>query len=118
MTDAGDDHQTLLTALAQKTLHLDTKNPKTRTNLSKTYKPLLADLYRDNSGPATVQFLGLQRVGFNQALLDILATSSRKRDRTAALLDLFGGPIGDGEENPAKRVALDVRETVVRGAGV
>ena len=118
MTDSGDAFQTLLTALAQKTLHLDTKNPKTRSNLSKTYTPLLADLYRDNSGPATVQFLGLQRVGFNQALFDILATSSRKRDRTAALLDMLGGPIGDGEENPAKRVALDARETGARETGI
>ena len=118
MTDARDASQTLLTALAQKTLHLDTKNLKTRSNLSKTYKPLLADLYRDNSGPATVQFLGLQRVGFNQALFDILTTSSRKRDRTAALLDMLGGPTGGGGENPAKRVALDAREAVVRGTGI
>ncbi|KAM5545054.1 hypothetical protein V8D89_001165 [Ganoderma adspersum] len=114
--DAIDE--TLLSALAQKTLHLDTKSPKARSNLSKTYTPLLADLYRDGSGPATVQLLGLQRVGFNQALFDILTTASRKRDRTAAFIDLLGGPSGDGEESPAKRAALDSRETTVSETGI
>ncbi|PIL32804.1 hypothetical protein GSI_04921 [Ganoderma sinense ZZ0214-1] len=103
--DAVDE--TLLGALAKKTLHLDTKNPKTRSNLVKTYTPLLADLYRDDSGPATVQLLGLQRVGFNQTLFDILTTASKKRDHAAAFAaDLLGGPSSDDVGSPTKRAAL------------
>ncbi|KAI1785264.1 hypothetical protein LXA43DRAFT_1117570 [Ganoderma leucocontextum] len=100
-----DDARTLLSALARKTLHLDTKNPKARSNLSKSYTPRLADLYRDVSGPATVQLLGLQRVGFNKALFDILTASSRKRGRAAAFVDLLGGP-GEGAESYSKRRSL------------
>ncbi|KAI1788519.1 hypothetical protein LXA43DRAFT_974766 [Ganoderma leucocontextum] len=101
--DAIDE--TLLSALARKTLHLDTKNPKARSTLSKSYTPRLADLYRGVSGPATVQLLGLQRVGFNKALFDILTASSRKRGRAAAFVDLLGGP-GEGAESYSKRRSL------------
>nr|VWO99810.1 Fusaric acid biosynthesis protein 2 [Ganoderma boninense] len=108
--DTLDD--TLLGAIAAKTLHLDMKNPKTRSSIFKTYPPLLANLYRESSSPATVQLLGLQRVGFNQTLFDILKAASRKRDRAAAFPDLPGGPSSDGVGSPAKRAALGFEDFV------
>ncbi|EJF56182.1 hypothetical protein DICSQDRAFT_141442 [Dichomitus squalens LYAD-421 SS1] len=88
--------------LARRTLVADTKRPKDRSNLIKTFVPSLTNLYRE--GSATVQVLGLQRVGFNQSLFGILIKASKKRERAAALLELLGetSPVGD-PGTPKKR---------------
>ncbi|TBU37566.1 hypothetical protein BD309DRAFT_995025 [Dichomitus squalens] len=88
--------------LARRTLVADTKRPKDRSNLIKTFVPSLTNLYRE--GSATVQVLGLQRVGLNQSLFGILIKASRKRERAAALLELLGemSPVG-APGTPKKR---------------
>lgn len=81
-------------ALARKTFHVDTKTQKAK---AKTYIPLLVDLYAE--GTATVQLLGLQRVGFNEKLFSILSRAYNKRDRHAAAfsdaLEAVLGPPGE-----------------------
>ena len=53
-----------------------------------------------------MQLLGLQRVGFNRALFNVLTTASKKRNRAAALADLLKGP-NEGAESSSKRKRLD-----------
>ena len=83
---------------------LDTVKPKGRSSVVRTHVPPLVDLYRD--GSATVQVLGLQRVGFNQALFDILCRASKKRERVAAMfqsLSESSGAGGAAQVTPRKR---------------
>ena len=73
--------QSFVQALARKTFTVTAKNPQSRQSKAKIYVPLLADLYTE--GTATVQILGLQRVGFNGKLFHILRRAYDKRDKKA-----------------------------------
>ena len=66
-------------ALARKTLNIASKHAQSRQSQAKTYVPLLAELYTE--GSATVRIFGLQRVGFNERLFQILRRAYDKRDR-------------------------------------
>ncbi|RPD71998.1 hypothetical protein L226DRAFT_573371 [Lentinus tigrinus ALCF2SS1-7] len=78
--ELGDD--SFVNALARKTFNVNIKNPQSRQSKAKTYVPLLANLYTE--GTATVRILGLQRVGFNEKLFQILRRAYDKRDRKGA----------------------------------
>ncbi|RPD57327.1 hypothetical protein L227DRAFT_228767 [Lentinus tigrinus ALCF2SS1-6] len=81
--ELGDDvDESFVNALARKTFNVNIKNPQSRQSKAKTYVPLLANLYTE--GTATVRILGLQRVGFNEKLFQILRRAYDKRDRKGA----------------------------------
>ena len=93
---------------------------------AKTYTPLLADLYRE--GTATVQLLGLQRVGFNSALLQTLQKSYSRREsargaekRSADEMgeSAFGGKGGGGEVRKVRKIGEGARNaTTYRSCAV
>ncbi|RDX47532.1 hypothetical protein OH76DRAFT_1484663 [Lentinus brumalis] len=73
------DTESVAQAVARKTFNVNIKSSQSRQAKAKTYMPLLADLYAE--GTATVRILGLQRVGFNKKLFEILRKAHDQRDR-------------------------------------
>ncbi|KAI0710324.1 hypothetical protein C8T65DRAFT_648570 [Cerioporus squamosus] len=82
VADLAVDSQSLAQAVARKTFHVNIKSTQSRQAKAKTYVPLLADLYTE--GVATVRILGLQRVGFNKKLFEILRKAHGQRERKAS----------------------------------
>ncbi|KAI8978202.1 hypothetical protein BD414DRAFT_494907 [Trametes punicea] len=69
----------VITELAQRTFKPDTKSQRAK---AKVYLPALGEMYKQ--GETTVQILGLQRVGFNNKLFEILRRAYHKRGKMRA----------------------------------
>ena len=64
-----------------------------------------------------MQVLGLQRVGFNRALLDALLKAARKRERAAAKSRLGAAASAPDEPGPSKRTADEMEDEEERAVG-
>ena len=64
-----------------------------------------------------MQVLGLQRVGFNRALLDALLKAARKRERAAVKSRLGADALALDQPGPSKRTADEMEDEEERAAG-
>ncbi|CDO72639.1 hypothetical protein BN946_scf184985.g58 [Trametes cinnabarina] len=120
----------LIDQLAQHTFNPSSKTQRAK---GKTYLPVLRELYE--KGEATIQVLGLQRVGFNTRFFNILRKAYLRRGKMRArarsetvrssspkamtLLEMFGGGASTSqkrlrEDTEAERAGGDDPERVLK----
>ena len=109
--DSTRHHQETAAELARATFK---PSDKAQFKKAKTYIPLLSILYREGTAP--VQILGLQRVGYNDRLVDVLDRARNKRERAAmasraSLLEMLGGTASA----PGKRTAAEMEMDAAGG---
>ena len=90
----------MLQSLARGSFNALNSNHKAK---AKIHTPILAELLRE--GTATVQLLGLQRVGFNNALLQILLRAHNKREQAAGTPRALAEGLGGSQKRDANEMA-------------